>query len=909
MNASLKEAGGARAVALPDGSLAGLALAHWPGEVALLRTDLRVEWINERFAARIGLEPAECIGLEWLALHPTAAVHAAEYQRAVRGAGLELPAFPAQGPDRLGFYCTTLQPLQRDGQIVGVLVIEREVSADADGPPAAAHDVTVRRLTAAERDSALESERRRIEDALAHSREQFRRALECAQIGFYEWDVVADTLTGLDDWCASRGVPPERGRPGHDLRWETLVHPDDIEALRLSLTDHLRGESEFAEVEYRMRTDDGRWIWVFDRSQISQRLPDGRPQRIAGVCMQIDRRRRAELALRETELRLAAAVWGAGIGMWEMDMTGAGARWFSDWCETEDLHACEGPDHVANWDAHIHSDDLPRAAALFSDLTEGRGDVYESEYRIRTRSGRWVWIFERGRATERGADGRPRRIVGICMNIQARKEAEHALRESQLRLRAIAENSTDWLLLVDTRQQIVFANRPVLGIPPEQLAGRPLGDFSPPHDREATRRFIAGVLAGDDPQPQREQVIGDLAEGPRVMLMRARPVHGGEAIVGVVLTITEITRQRRDERMLRLQARILETMREGVVLVDAHNGIRLTNPAFDELFGYAPDELGGRSIEELFRIGDAAPRGKERRLRAQLADAPVELECLRRDGSSFTAGCVVTPLVIDGADHWLAVINDVSERKLLERQILEVSNREQQRIGNDLHDGLGQELTGVALMLRGLTMRIRRSHPEALREVDEIVDLLNQSIHNARTLARGLSPVSLERGGLVPALRTLAVRARETYGLATTLRTRLSHPLRLDESAASHLYRIVQEALSNAMRHGRASRVRIQLSADDVAIRLSVHDNGRGLPPEVQRSSGLGLRTMRYRAQVVGGDLLVANHRLGGTIVRCVCPQGARERVSLSHAHARAHVRAHALPTTARRKPHKKPTA
>jgi signal transduction histidine kinase len=111
------------------------------------------------------------------------------------------------------------------------------------------------------------------------------------------------------------------------------------------------------------------------------------------------------------------------------------------------------------------------------------------------------------------------------------------------------------------------------------------------------------------------------------------------------------------------------------------------------------------------------------------------------------------------------------------------------------------------------------------------------------------------------------------------------------------------------MRHGRASRVRIQLSADDVAIRLSVHDNGRGLPPEEQRSSGLGLRTMRYRAQVVGGDLLVANHRLGGTIVRCVCPQGARERVSLSHAHARAHARAHALPTTARRKPDKEPTA
>ncbi len=157
--------------------------------------------------------------------------------------------------------------------------------------------------------------------------------------------------------------------------------------------------------------------------------------------------------------------------------------------------------------------------------------------------------------------------------------------------------------------------------------------------------------------------------------------------------------------------------------------------------------------------------------------------------------------------------------------------------------------------------------------------LLNQSIYNARTLARGLSPVSLERGGLVPALRTLAARARETYGLSLTLRTRLTHPLRVDESAANHLYRIVQEALSNAMRHGRATRVRIQLSSTTSRSGCRSTTTGAACPRTRQRAVGLGLRTMRYRAQVVGGDLLVTNHRLGGTIVRCVCPQGARERV------------------------------
>ena len=1374
MNASLKETGDGRS-SRPDAALASLALAQWPGDVALLGIDLKVEWINDRFAQRIGLGPDACLGLDWLALHPTAAIHAAEYLRATRGEGIELPPFPARGPEQFGYYATSLQPLRRDGTVAGLLVTERDCSAEAAGttieerrlaliqampegsrdavtlldaggrmlfvseaaegvtgynaaslagrnifefifpddigevrtrfasgdllraplrmrrvrfrflhadgrwrwleslainalhdPLLAtiivhsrdvsddvaldetlrrrerrfstlteksedlivvlgadgnavfesasisrifgfrpreltarrilrlihprhrrhaievgreltahhgaerrldfmirdgaggyrwieailvdliedpdvngllinARDVTARKVAEAERDSALEeasvfvweqdlttrrvrwlgnaealrwlgplgrehdeaewqrqvhpddidrvlevyarletgaattlsveyrlrdaqgqwrrvlergqlagvdprsagrvvrgvcidiTERRRIEDALARSREQFRLALDCAQIGFYEWDVPADTLTGLDDWCAARGVPPESGRPGHDTRWESLTHPDDVEALRRAFADLLRGATEYCEAEYRLRSEDGRWIWVFDRAQITARTADGRPRRVVGVCMEIDRRRRAELALRETETRLAATVWGAGIGMWELDVGGAGARWFNDWCEHEDLHPCEGPDHVDAWDAHIHPEDLPPAAAMFSDLVEGRHDVYESEYRIRTRGGRWVWIFERGRATARGSDGRPLRIVGICMNIQARKEADEALRkseflyrtvadftpgyvcevmfdaeggaafgwasdgieqvygvplaeirrrgfsafvdpedrqasrararlvwhgspvshevrirrldgslrwiqltvrplgelvdghvsgalglahditerklaetalqESQIRLRSIAENSTDWLLLLDTSQTILFVNRAIEQLAPEDLVGRDLADITPPGDRERVADLVAAALAGIDPQQHLEQVLVDGPDGPRTLLVRAQPVRAAQDIVGVVLTVTDITRQRRDERMLRLQAQILETMREGVVLVDGHNAIRLTNPAFDEIFGFAAGELEGSQIGQLFRLDHAVLLSADRRIRAQLAAAraePFEFECIRRDGTAFAAACVVTPLVIDGADHWLAVLNDVTERKVLEREILEVSNREQQRIGNDLHDGLGQELTGVALMLRSLSTRIRRSHPAALPDVDEIIALLNQSIHNARTLARGLSPVSLERGGLVPALRTLAARARETYGLSLTLRTRVTHPLRLDESAASHLYRIVQEALSNAMRHGRATRVRIQLSSDDIAIRLSVHDDGRGLPPDAQRAMGLGLRTMRYRAQVVGGDLLVTNHRLGGTIVRCVCPQGARERVSLSHAHARAYARAHA---------------
>ncbi|MCU0757979.1 MAG: PAS domain S-box protein [Steroidobacteraceae bacterium] len=978
MNASLKPPGGEVAVA-PDPGIAALALANWPGEVALLGTDLRVEWVNARCAARLGVAPADCVGLEWLALHPTAAVHVAEYQRAARGEGIELPPAPFAGPGRAGFGSATLQPLLRDGAVAGLLVVERELPLPAPGAKLAdRREALLRAVAEASRDAIALLDARgaisfvsdavlamtgrapqqylgrsifefihpddlgevrekmasgdvlrtplrmrhvryrfrhadgqwrwleslavnalhdplleaiivdsrdvsaevALEEALGRSRERFRLALECAQIGYYEWDVIGDTLTGLDEWCATRGVPPENGRPGHDARWETLVHPDDLGARRRSFAEHFRGETEFAEIEYRMRAGDGRWLWVFDRAQVTERTPEGRPHRVAGVCMEIDRRRQAELALRKSEfLYRTVAEFTPGF-VCEISIEASGGMrllWASEgFGQVFGVPAAEF--HQRGFRAFFEPSQLEAGREMLQRLC--RGEQLAEQVRVRHLDGSHRWLHLTLRPFLDHATGTAHAAIGLAHDITERKLAEDALRDSQLRLRALAENSTDWLLLVDPEHRILFVNRPIAGIPPEQLLGRSIVEFTPPHDLEGSRGFVDAALAGRDPQPQREQLLEDGRDGPRVLLLRAQPVRAGEAIVAVVLTITEITRQRRDERMLRLQARILETMSEGVVLVDSRGAICLTNPAFDELFGYRAGELAGGPIERLFRLDAAARRGADRRLRAQRAGdraEPIELECLRRDGTAFAAACVVTPLSIDGAEHWLAVLNDVTERKLLERQILEVSNREQQRIGNDLHDGLGQELTGVALMLRGLATQVRRAHPEAIGEVDEIVGLLNQSIHNARTLARGLSPVSLERGGLVSALRTLAARTRETYGLATTLRTRLAQPLRLDEGAASHLYRIVQEALSNAMRHGRATRVRIQLSSDEAAIRLSVHDNGRGLPPESQRPSGLGLRTMRYRAHVVGGDLLVANHRLGGTIVRCVCPQGSRD--------------------------------
>ncbi len=217
-----------------------------------------------------------------------------------------------------------------------------------------------------------------------------------------------------------------------------------------------------------------------------------------------------------------------------------------------------------------------------------------------------------------------------------------------------------------------------------------------------------------------------------------------------------------------------------------------------------------------------------------------------------------------------------TRKPLEERQIIEIAQREQQRIGNDLHDGLGQDLTGIALMLRAIGAQLRKEGSAACSEIEDVIGLVNAAIESTRALARGLSPVGSERDGLSTALQALAVRATERYGIPVTFQARLPHPPPLDQKSATHLYRIAQEALTNAMRHGGATRVRILLGASGNRLRLNVMDNGRGFAGKAKNGcDGLGLKIMHHRAEMLGGRLSLRVRATGGTVVCFSCPLGA----------------------------------
>jgi signal transduction histidine kinase len=207
----------------------------------------------------------------------------------------------------------------------------------------------------------------------------------------------------------------------------------------------------------------------------------------------------------------------------------------------------------------------------------------------------------------------------------------------------------------------------------------------------------------------------------------------------------------------------------------------------------------------------------------------------------------------------------------LERDIVTVGEREQQRIGADLHDGLCQYLAGIACVTGSLRDDLsERCQPEA-ELAAELHEKLRDAIRQARNIARGISPVHMDESGLASALEELAANARLRQGIDCTFESR-GEVLIADREVAIHLYRIAQEATSNAIRHGHATVVAIRLGIDAGQVSLTVSDNGVGIGSTESRFPGMGLRSMRYRAGVLNGTIDISALPEAGTRICCRAP-------------------------------------
>jgi PAS domain S-box-containing protein len=240
----------------------------------------------------------------------------------------------------------------------------------------------------------------------------------------------------------------------------------------------------------------------------------------------------------------------------------------------------------------------------------------------------------------------------------------------------------------------------------------------------------------------------------------------------------------------------------------------------------------------------------------------------------------------DGTVHWLfgrwqafkdesgkpltmtGVNIDVTERKRLEREIIETSDSEMRRIGHDLHDGAGQRLTALALFCASLQQELQTDAPKFSERFKKIGNELHETIRQIRMLSHGLAPISFEENGLAEALRRLASDTSSVAKVNCEFTESATRTI-CDPQTASQLYRIGQEAVTNALKHGKAGKIQIILESNQKGTELRVSDNGKGFSQTVANGYGLGLHAMKYRADQIGAELRINSQIAQGTCITC----------------------------------------
>ncbi len=325
----------------------------------------------------------------------------------------------------------------------------------------------------------------------------------------------------------------------------------------------------------------------------------------------------------------------------------------------------------------------------------------------------------------------------------------------------------------------------------------------------------------------------------------------------------------------RLRA-ILETAVEGIITIDERGLIESFNLAAERIFGFKAAEVIGENVSILMpsphrERHDSYLSNYRHTGHAKIIGIGREVVGRRKDGAEFPMDLSVSEVRLAERRLFTGFIRDITERKRLEKEILEISEGERRRIGRDLHDGLCQHLAGIEMMSQVLAQKLSSRSRDAARRAGEISKNVREAISQTRSLARGLSPVTLESDGLVSALHELALNTEKIFGVAC--RPHCDPPESvLDHAVATHLFRLAQEAVANAIKHGRAKHVSIELTNDRERVILKVNDDGSGFPVEMPRSEGMGLRIMQSRVGMMNGTLTIERNAGGGTSVICSVP-------------------------------------
>ena len=304
---------------------------------------------------------------------------------------------------------------------------------------------------------------------------------------------------------------------------------------------------------------------------------------------------------------------------------------------------------------------------------------------------------------------------------------------------------------------------------------------------------------------------------------------------------------------------MVNTTVDGIITINEHRIIQSYNRAAEDIFGYTADEVIGENVNVLMpspyrEEHDGYVNSYHETNHKKIIGIGREVRGLRKNGETFPMELAVSEIKNSPHRAYTGIVRDISVRRELELQLLQTSEEERRRIGQDIHDGLGQMLTGIGLIAQNLARSLKSKNEQDAEAVFELVELIKNADQQARAIARTLIPIELENGGLKAASLRLGANIESLYGPACTFEETGDIP-EMPASVTTHFFRIIQEAMGNAARHSKAKQISITIAGNKNKIRARIQDNGIGIQFSHLNGRGMGLRIMQHRANVIGATL------------------------------------------------------
>lgn len=484
-------------------------------------------------------------------------------------------------------------------------------------------------------------------------------------------------------------------------------------------------------------------------------------------------------------------------------------------------------------------------------------------------------------------------------------------RTAVMHLAAVVQSSHDAIVAKTLKGIITDWNRSaerIFGYKAKEIIGKSVLTLIPNDRKSEEQEILRKIGRGeslDHYETVRRRKDGRLID----VSLTISPIKSSKGeIVGASKIARDITNQKQTERRLTEQARLLDLSNDAIIVRDHQDRVVYWNRGAQEMYGFSAKEALGRITHELLQTAHPENFEKIRKKLKRDNRWSGELVHARKDGRKVV---VMSRWALDARGKRMSILetntditarkraeielqrakdmlervveqrtrelriantglkNEIERRKGLEGEILTVSDREQQRLGQELHDGLCQHLTAVAFMSRSIAMRLKNHRVIEVSDIEKIAQLVNDAATDTRNLSRALHRLDVDAAGLVDALQDLV--DREIWRTPCRLEIKPSFRIE-DDAAAAHLYRIAREAVINANKHARAREIIVRLQRSRREMVLHVIDDGVGLSDERKLKQGLGLHIMNYRAQLAGGRLEIESPQTGGTRVSCYLP-------------------------------------